>query len=254
MLVSNQLRRAFTITSFILAIVTISNAASAWQGSSIVLENQLGSADQIAHSDIGPSGAITQGNQAIDYENVKFGKGVHVIGNSTNGNTKIEFPVSRLNGLGNLGTMSFWVRPDHDSDFDGIARWINSDSSGTNLGLGIYWRGWEKTIWFQICAPPYNCTTQLVASVPNSKFSFKKGDIFNVAIVWNRQGIAGSSDRIRAYINGKLMAATAGLLWTANLQLADVRIGASDYPVLATIDELTFSRRAITDWSLLPAK
>jgi hypothetical protein len=238
-----------------LAIAAIFNAAWAWTPS-VVFENQLGSAYQVTHSDIGPNGVITQGSAVIAYSPVKYGNGVRVDGDGNSDSvSKIVFSTNQLSGLGNQGTLSFWVRPDHDSNYGGIARWVNvDDPTGSFFQPYVYWRGWEQTIWFQICAQPFGCTEQTVLSVPNSKFTFRAGSMFHIALVWNRLGIAGSTDRIQAYINGKLMGSTSGLAWSANLTLSPIVIGAGDYPQLATIDELTINRVPITNWATLPVK
>jgi hypothetical protein len=243
-----------------IALGAIFNAAWAWTPS-VVFENHLGNANQVLHSVFGPNGVITQGDPSITYDRVRYGKGMRVDGDTNASSvTKVVFPTNMLKGLGNQGTLSFWIRPGHDSNYNGIARWISADDPDNASGFQpyIYWRGWDQEILFGACTKDYGCgpyppSSQVSIAVTNTAFAFKVGDPFHVAIVWHRSGIAGTTDTLRAYINGKLMGATSPI-WSADLTLVPIQIGAADYAQLATIDELTINRAAITDWSLLPVK
>ena len=216
----------------------------------VVLWNKLGSDYEVTHSGFGPNGSLHQGDAAIVYGSVKFNKGINVQGDSYSPNPSlVTFGVSKIASYsGNKGTMSVWVKPDHDSNYSGLARWImSSNLISDDFSPHIFW--WGNNMWFHICAIPFRCTQAGgIVLVPNSKFSFNAGDVFHVALVWDRNGIDGTSDTMRAYINGTLYGAKAET-WDPDQKVGDVGIGAADYPQSATIDNLVIWDYAKTDFS-----
>ena len=219
-------------------------------GQGVVLWNKLGSDYEITHSEIGPNGVIQQGGPAILYDTVQFGEGINVLGTGDAPSpTAVTFNPSTVGNFnGNKGTLSYWVKPYHDSNYNGIARWANW-ANIRGFGPHIYWLGRDRAIRFGICAKPFDCTYgRGVINVPNSAFSFRSGEIFHVALAWDRDGIDGTSDTLRAYINGELHGAEAEM-WEPDLLVSTIIIGRSDYEQMAAIDNLVIWDYAKTDFS-----
>lgn len=231
------------------AVAALGMLAEPVFGQGVVLWNKLGSASEVTNSGIGPNGVIQQGTPSILYGPVQFGSGINVQGTYGDRNpTAVTFDRSSIASFsGNKGTMAFWVKPNHDSNYTGIARWIGSGNS-PEFSPDVYWRGWEKRIWFQICAQPFGCDISAVVSVTNAMFAFRAGDVFHVALVWDREGIDGTSDTIRAYINGTFYGA-ATRSWYRDLPIGEVKLGNHDYAQLAEIDNLVVWDYAKTDFS-----
>ena len=241
---------AFIAAFVVMLTVFLAPVAVQADSGNVVLWNKLGSTAEVANSEIGPNGLIHQGNSSIEYLPVQFGNGMRVNGDGNNPNpTYVLFNVNSIPSYsGNKGTMAFWVKPNHNSNYGNNAIWTWVDKNEPFVAA-IYWRGWEHSIWFQICALPFNCTfNEGIIKVYNSQFSFSAGDVFQVALVWDRSGIDGTSNTIRAYINGKLYG-TRSDSWNSNLRVANILIGANYAPPLATLDNLVLYDVAKTDFS-----
>jgi hypothetical protein len=84
--------------------------------------------------------------------------------------------------------------------------------------------------------------------VPKARFSFRAGDVFHVALVWDREGIDGTTDTMRAYINGTLYGSKVET-WDPDQRVSNVMLGHADYPQWAAIDNLVVWNYAKTDFS-----
>jgi hypothetical protein len=216
------------------------------QSGNVVLWNKLGSDTEIRNSEIGPNGLITQGNIPITYSPLKFGNGMRTYGTYYEGfqqTTKVKFLFNAPNSLGDKGAVAFWVRPDHGSDDGGIRRWLNMTEG--QIGAGIYWRGWDQGLMYELCTPS-GCQQQIL--VPNSQVQFKAGDSLHVAFVWDLSGIDGTGNTLRAYFNGKLVGSSSRQ-WAHGLSMGGFSAGWSDYSQYASIDNLIVWDYAKTDFS-----
>lgn len=209
----------------------------------VFLWNRLGSEAEVQHSEFGPSGAITRGASPIVYSPMRFGNGLRTFGSDSEGfQTRVAFPFLQPNRLGDRGALAFWVRPTHDSQDGGIRRWINAWEGPASVG--IYWRGWGRWIESFVCAPG-GCIS---AIIPSSRFSFQAGQLMHVAMTWDVNGIEGSSDTIRAYVDGVQMGTASGQ-WPGGLSLGGLSFGYSDYGQYATVDNLVVWSGVKTDHS-----
>lgn len=228
-------------------VLSIPVAAFAQSTGSVVLWDRLVSAEEVQQSEVGPDGVIRVGSALIEYVPVRFGSGIRVSGSGSS-QSRVRFALGAIPGFsGNAGTVAFWVRPSHDSSYGDIARWITFDGSDGHFFPNVNWLWGQMN--FQLCALPFWCQYgRGDLRVPPSRFSFAAGDVFHVAFVWDRNGIDGTLDTLRAYINGTLYAARAET-WSPDLRVSTLQLGAGDYPQHAAVDNLVIYDYAKTDFS-----
>ena len=223
------------------------------QTGDVILWNRLGSDVEVTNSEMGPNGTIIPGPLPLTYDALQFGNGVRTHGSVSVGfHSRVRFFFDPANKLADKGTMAFWVRPDYGSDYGGIARWIDiPEDKGTPARVDeaapyIYWRGWERAIAYGICQGNRICQ-QINVSGP--EISFRAGDTLHVAIAWDLNGINGTGDKIRAYFNGKQVAASTSFDWPHGVPLSGPEMGGSDYNQYAAVDNLVIYDFAKTDFS-----
>lgn len=237
-------RRAAGAFSLLSAAALATAPLPARPAPDVVLWNTLGSDAEVEHSGFGPHGVITRGAVPLAYGPAQFGNGLRSFGSESEGfQTRVAFPFVQPNRLGDRGALAFWVRPAHDSRDRGIRRWINALAGPAPGGaVGLYWRGWDGRIEPFVCG----LRTCISAPVPASRFAFGTGQLFHVAMTWDIDGIAGSTDTIRAYVNGVQMG-SASDRWEAGLPLGGLSFGISDYAQDATVDNLVVWNGVKTD-------
>ena len=145
----------------------------------LILHNTLEDAAAVAASVKGPNGSQTGGTFAA----CKFGNGFEVDANSE----YIDFTYSP----GSAGCYELWFKTKFAST-DTTLRYILDRNTPVNAPR-FRWNGVNK----------WQFTVSDIA-VNYDSGSFSTGAVFHLALVWDINGINGSSDTIRFYVNGVL--------------------------------------------------
>lgn len=167
----------------------------------LLLENSLGSADAVENSEVGPGGAIV-GQVNFDHD-VMGGKGITP--NTGYAGSGVDFPTTIVDP--ESGSVEMWVkfydipRPYSHGvyGFVNVNHWRVSGiphnvmvfawhNNNSNLNFGLRFNGSEADVSFLNFNPAMDTPVHL-------------------ACVWDREGIDGSGDYMRIYVDGQLVAA-----------------------------------------------
>jgi len=219
----------------------------------LILWNKLGSLQQIENSEVGVNGKIIPENSDILFSSVKFGDGLKV--NTTNEQTARVYFSFDQTSPNDAWTVEMWHKPEHNSDYTGIARWTGvGEKFGQSgyLGPYWYWRGWDNCLCFCVYDGPIQLMTTESADINNSLISFEADDLIHVAVIMDRNGIDGTSDIYRFYWNGvlaKSWTTATSINYSAHLKFAGVGFGGADYLPMAFSDNIKIYNYAKTDFS-----
>jgi hypothetical protein len=198
----------------------------------LVLWNKLGSVSEVQNSEVGLNGQVF-GN--ITFAEGKFGNGAVYRGDGD----QIDF--QDVDGYLSLkeGCFEVWVKPEGWSTTDGCASdgdfkwiwqtWIYDYSSGIekagfdfgfgpgdglrwNIYDGVQYSGFNDAYFVKLNSPGLN---------------LKDGVFSHLAFVWSENGIAGSSDTCRIYLDGILIASTRNHLSVPMIKDTKWRLGNS---------------------------
>jgi len=176
----------------------------------LVLWNKLGSENEVLNSEVGENGILV-GN-GHNYEPAKFGNGYV----RTDINSYVKFPASVLEARREKGTIEFWVvpkvskpRPFHYGAFMLVGYGINCSNAlaFVRWGDGVTGRGISGGVNFD----------GTIHKTPDEAQQFEAtvGVPFHIALVWDVNGIDGTSETIRLYRDGVVIG-TSSDTWNAN--------------------------------------
>lgn len=164
-----------------------------------VLWNTLGSAAEVEDSEIGPGGTIVG---AVNFNHdVEFGKGITP--NTGSAGSGVDFPATVVDP--ERGTIELWMqaydypRPHSHGvyGFVNVSHWrpipplqFDWHNSGSQLQFRLEFHGVPVGVRFAGFHPALNVPVHLAA-------------------VWDRDGIDGTGDYMRIYVNGEVVAANA---------------------------------------------
>ena len=238
-------------------ITAIYNAGSAgkcqtsFPVNGLVLWNTLGSDTEISNSVYGPNLQKYVGGTWPDVAaNTSYGPGV--FGNAVGIGPGSYTSQSRVHNLvlnnvaqvinTNRGTIDVWFKQNSTPTpyVNGAIR-IFDGAYGFNSGLG-----------FNSLPPPDNLQFELTfggtTTTVNYDITAANGTWLNLAGVWDIAGINSSTDKLRLYVNGQLVAATTNATWGATVgSQADIA-GAQDSGCAGQflVDDLKVFNRALT--------
>ena len=190
------------------------------QTGNVVLWNKLGSVNEVTHSEIGPNGTISGGSNA--FEPAQFGSGY--IRKAT-GNNMVTFPASVFSGVTRRGTIAIWVNPkvSRPQPYQyGIFGLVGCAYCGRNNNFTILWGDGVSGngIWSEV-----NLGNNVNTNPNGPQYVATPGKPFHVASVWDINGIDGSTDTLRIYINGVLTGKTSNT-WNPNVTpTTDIQLG-----------------------------
>jgi hypothetical protein len=192
----NKKKIIFMFSFVILFFTCLTNNYS--QTENLLLWNKLGSDNEALNSEFGPNGTITG---TINYYDTKFEKGAEPSGGGSF--HSINFDATILDP--DQGCVEFWYNNySHPQDFWGDGHefhgMIGSPFDGTkdeNIGIsyGKYMGtfSYGLTLRFNVAAGR-NIT--IYEQIPLG--------LHHIAAVWDRNGIDGSSEYIRLYLNSQI--------------------------------------------------
>ena len=206
-------RNMMSVNLLILALIAPS-AQSAPAG--LIMWNKLGSDTEVANSAFGPGLSFYTGGSWVHvdgqhtYVPGQFGQAVTLTG--------IYFNMARVHNLvlNNLddyidpeqGTIEVWYyQKANPVPYNyGVYR-IFDGAYGLGPGMGFYVIGESSQLTFSLA---FGATNEQIgydlANIPNHQW-------IHLAAVWDRQGIEGSADTMRLYVNGVSVAAGTGGDW-----------------------------------------
>lgn len=168
------------------------------QQGQLVLHNKLGSNTEVSNSVVGANGTIV--SNAI-FKPGKFGNGFYI----SNDNDYITFPPSTLSDWSKF-TAEMWLKPDWSmiggtSTSDGIDHSPFLMHEGSSLDyISLYFHQ-NGVIIFALNADSGNC------AVYEDTLDITAEQWYHYAIVADINGIAGTSDKMRLYIDGNMIKA-----------------------------------------------
>jgi len=159
---------------------------------SLLLWNKLGSEYEVTHSETGPDFTILN-NSNLAYEPVQFDNGIKCSAQSTDSKIYIPtndlFPTTR-----DRGTIEFWIKINSSPQFMGypVGNSLSSPPYSSTIVIGL--------------------TPKLYVEYGDSAYNFSSsdnawtndGDVIHIAVCWDTNGIDGSANIARSYINGVL--------------------------------------------------
>lgn len=219
--------------------VGASPAASADGPPGLLLWNKLGSADEITHSAYGPDLVMSDCAQfgcgldipgTLGYPAGVFGGAASITGGPYFSGARIHTALLRNSVLNpEHGAVEVWYRQESDPvpyqhnphrifggaysltgiDEVNLQSWDRYDSGDPRLHFDLFF-GEEP--------PPYTPAhlvgvRSLVDGGDGYPISALNGQWIHIAGVWDRNGIAGSADTIRLYVNGEVVAASQQSDW-----------------------------------------
>ena len=204
-----------------------------------ILWNKLGSIAQVTTSEIGSGGNIVG---SIGFEPSKYDDGF-IAKAPLNG---ITFPIEIQDQIRDRGTIELWFTPKYSNPIPYVAGyfmlfagdiqfwWGDGVSGGGGLVVQLYFGNpsWptaeEPTPWI---ATPYQN--------------------YHLAAVWDKSGIDGSSDTIRIYRDGVIVANAATAAWGTDPAIynSPIGIGADAQYDRYIIDNMKIYDYAKTDFS-----
>ncbi len=204
----------------------------------VLLWNKLGSASEVANSEVGPGFQLAS-YKIADWQQAqiipgKFGNGLfinHDIGEGWT-NDGGNFFAANINQAGLTpakGTIEFWFTFKYDSSTHNHAYFFNTanslanhfpDGNYSNFGLTAGWNGWDYGSYgkrFFACVGSVCTMTADYSAAPIGPLAFSDGTVFHFALTWDANGIDGTADTIRLYINGNKEASSVSS-WSAAAQ------------------------------------
>jgi hypothetical protein len=212
----------------------------------LIFWNKLGSIDEILNSEVGPGIQLTS-YKVKDWEQAKivegkFGNGLfvnHDIKEGWKNDGGNFFAIdNQSTGLDlEKGCIEFWFIFKYDcsthnhayflSSADILTDHFNLSTKTSNIGMYAVWNGWDygsygKRYMFGF-SNSYGYNERLVTEnysvAPGGDHEFKTDQLVHFGYVWDKEGIDGTSETLRLYIDGVLIIAQAAKLTkTDNMQ------------------------------------
>lgn len=170
----------------------------------LVLWNKLGSINEIGKSEIGPNGKAVG---PIDFGLVKFGNGV--IPKDGNFESGVDFPSSIFNP--ESGTIEFWMKPFFaPKAFDyGVYGFINNAYINSSWRQPIAWF-WHNPNSIQV---DFRFGRETGVALSFDDFNPELNNPVHMALVWDRNGVEGTDETIRIYVDGIKRASSTSKNW-----------------------------------------
>ncbi len=224
-----------------LAILAWFPASAFAQCNDVVFWNKLGSVEEVENSEIGPGLQLTSyifsDWQEAQISPAQFGNGLYVNHDTGEGwtNDGGNFFALDLHEIGltpERGTIELWFQFEYDASVHNHAYFFQirnaltnhfpDANSQTNVVIGAGWNGWDygsygKRFFVGIndgSNAPHALTADYSAA-PGGALEFGAGTKFHFGFVWDVDGIDGSDDTLRLYVNGDVEASTTDSLPTA---------------------------------------
>jgi hypothetical protein len=225
-----------------------------------VLWNKLGSLDEVQNSEVGAN-FVVEGN--VGFTDGVFGNGFFSTGHWYLGN-RIIIPENGLQLDPQGGTIEAWVMYPQDPivwaykyGMFGILDGPYQSGPGRDNTLGqqvVNFIGDGVTGDLYTYYVGVNFGNGVSVEIPNIDQVFQPGDFHHVAIVWEKDGIDGSSNRIRVYIDNVLMGSSDDNNWgtdpdVGNRHTVAKGAGFDDGTPAYVIDNLKVWNYARTDFS-----
>lgn len=168
----------------------------------LILWNKLGSVEEVTHSVVGPNLTFSlNATDGIVFEPVKYDNGFR----SESRWRGVEVPPTILNPV--RGCYEMWFKSQVTRPVAylyGRLQWLDQSSLGTGGLMQLVWD--DGTPY----GGPNNSIDVCVGTLNMSigTFTAEIGRLYHIAMVWDVNGIGGSSDTVRIYIDGILHAST----------------------------------------------
>ena len=245
------------LSSFLAVAVVVLSIAAPSASDAVaapLLWNQLGSADEVTHSALGPNlgffggGAYPEKIGNPGYAPGQFGNGLTLAPGDYFSQDRVRNVVwsgvdQSLNS--DRGTIEIWFKQNANPvPFShGVYR-IFDGAYGMGAGVGLWSDAANNALNLAVSFGGANVGVQTNVSALN-------GQWVHLAGVWDRDGIGGSADRLRLYVNGGVAASSTTAGW-GNIvgQFADIGGGNDD--LIAgkfAVDNLQVFDTALTDFS-----
>jgi hypothetical protein len=196
----NFIELALTVFEYVEEGIEIGEAPN---NQGLILWNKLGSLGEVQHSEVGPNGKVVG---SLDFGLVKFGNGV--IPKDGNFESGVDFPSSIFSP--ESGTIEFWMKAfflPEPYDF-GVYGFINNTYyESARQPLHWFWHNpTYNTVWFK-----FGLSDGVKIEI--SDFNPEINKPVHMALVWDRNGIEGTEETIRMYINGAVKATSKSKNW-----------------------------------------
>jgi len=181
----------------------------------VILWNKLGSPDEVATSEIGPSGII---KGKVEYAAGQFNNGIYI--DASDFNESVKFPSQQIFDNFDRGCIEMWVKTDYDV-IDGMPQTSQPGySDGEFRIFDVYGNGKGM-----VCALSlhYGIILHWLNTVDGNVYLYESesdwsaGELVHLAVSWDKDGIADSGDTLGIYVNGVKTAGTAGNLGTTSV-------------------------------------
>lgn len=160
-----------------------------------VLHNKLGSVAEVETSTLGPNGTIV-GTVNFD-NNVQFSKGITP--NTGSAGSGVDFPTTILNP--EAGCIEMWTKfyTPPAAGTHGVYGFVNV-AHWTHAPVSFYWHNSSNSFSGTVGFGPTNYIVTLTGFAPALDTPV------HIAFVWDRNGIDGTSDYLRLYVDDVIVA------------------------------------------------
>lgn len=230
-----MLRKLLIAVSLVgVALLVGNHQPAAANAQAAVFWNRLGSVNELANSEIGPP--VQQiSYKYSDWQEARiapamFGDGLYVNHDTREGwaNDGANFFAIDMHQIAVTpveGTIEFWFNYQYDSSFYNTAFFLmmldqlaphfpTGYPPQTGIDISLQWNGWSgpdrKFFSASLWSPENQYADARSApwtAGPGGPYAFVSGQLMHFAIVWNVNGIDGTADTLRLYVNGALAAA-----------------------------------------------
>jgi uncharacterized protein YcfL len=172
----------------------------------LVLWNKLGSVDEVTHSLAGPN--LTFSGNATDnivFESAKYDNGFR----SESRWRGVEVPAASLDP--NRGCYEMWFKSQMTRPVAyqrGRAQWLDQSAAGAGGFMQLVWDDATPYGGLNNEIDVYIGDTDMTNALGQVGFTAEIGRLYHIALVWDANGIDGTGDTVRIYIDGTLCAST----------------------------------------------
>lgn len=254
----NMLPYRYLSLVLVTLLISMSTSVAAPAEANLLFWNKLGSLEELQNSEVGAN-LIVEGN--IGFMPAIEGNGFFSTGHWYLGN-RIIIPANGLQLSPQEGTIGAWVMYPQDPIVQAYGYSMFSILDGPYQSGS----GRDNTLGQQVVAFVGDGTTgdlytyyvnlnfgnSVQILIPNIDQVFQPGEFHYVTIVWDKNGIEGSDDKIRVFIDTVLIGNTNNNNWGDDLDLGNRHTiakgeGFNDGTPAFVIDELRVYDRALSD-------
>ncbi|MFO7574648.1 MAG: LamG-like jellyroll fold domain-containing protein [Bacteroidales bacterium] len=164
----------------------------------LVLWNKMGSVEEVENSETGPDGTIVG---TVNFDNdVRFGKGLTP--NTGNAASGVDFPTTVVDP--ERGSIEMWTKfyTPPAAGTNGVYGFVNVNHWSHNV-MSFTWHNSGSILDMTLT---FNSTGR---NVSLGSFSPPLNTPVHIACVWDREGINGSGDYMRIYVDGEMVASNS---------------------------------------------